>query len=329
MFLSIIIPVYNVEEYLEQCMDSILKAGFSDYEVLLVIGKSSDRSNQICYEYARKNSCIRVIIQDGTGLSNARNCGLREAAGTYIMYADSDDFLDTQAFEHTIRKLYLIQGQDLDVLISDFYLADASGQVYGCRCQIKESAEIITDYEYLGKFLRSRKNYCNVWRYLYRRDFLLENRLFSKEGFKSEDLDYSTRVLLSAKRCGFCHNPYYCYRVRRSGSLVNVVTMQNVDNLLDILCDCIEMVHDDMCFPYRQPLMNKLVWEYFFNFLFIEDISPISQRAEAQRKIESRMYLLKSASGGTFFYWLVRIGGVRFWSKVLLAGRFMKRLLKR
>ena len=67
-----------------------------------------------------------------------------------------------------------------------------------------------------GKFLRSRKNYCNVWRYLYRRDFLLENQLFSKEGFKSEDLDYSTRVLLSVKRCGFYHNPYYCYRVRRS-----------------------------------------------------------------------------------------------------------------
>ena len=329
MFLSIIIPVYNVEEYLELCVESILKSAFSDYEVLLVIGKSSDRSNQICYGYAKKNHRIRVIIQDGTGLSNARNCGLMAADGTYIMYADSDDFLDTQAFEHTIKKLYLMPDHDLEVLISDFYLADAFGQVYGCRRQIKETAEIITDYEYLGKFLRSRKNYCNVWRYLYRRDFLLENQLFSKEGFKSEDLDYSTRVLLSVKRCGFYHNPYYCYRVRRSGSLVNVVTMQNVDNLLDILCDCIERVRADKRFPYCQLLINKLVWEYFFNFLFIEDITPASQKAEARQKMESKMYLLKNASLGTLFYWFVRIGGIRFWGKALLAGRCMKRRLKR
>lgn len=329
MFLSIIIPVYNVEKYLKQCVDSILKITFSDYEVLLVIGESSDRSNQICYDYAQQNNRIRILIQDKTGLSNARNCGLKAAVGTYIMYVDSDDFLDTYSFEHTIRKLYALCDPSLEVLISDFYLTDTLGYVYDCRRQIKKTTEIITDYKYLENFLRSSKNYCNVWRYLYRRDFLLKFQLFSKEGFKSEDLDYSTRVLLSVKKCGFYHNPYYCYRVRRDGSLVNVVTMQTVDNFLDILCDCIEKVYSSKNFPYRQLLINKLVWEYFFNFLFVEDIVPVNKKTEARVKIESKMYLLKNASMGYFFYLLVRIGGIRLWSKILLAGRSLKRWLKK
>lgn len=325
MFLSIIIPVYNVEPYLRQCIDSVLTSAFTDFEVLLVIGNSSDQSNEICFAYAKEDLRIQVLSQDGKGLSNARNCGLRAASGDYLMYIDSDDFLDTAAFDRTITKLYHLRNHKYDILISDFYLVDAQGTFYGCRRQIQPSKEPITDYSYLEHLLRSSGNYCNVWRYLYRRDFLLSNQLFSKENYKSEDLDYSTRVLLAMQTCCFYHNPYYCYRVRRSGSLVNVVTMQNVTNLMEILEDCIERVKKNPQFPYGKLLIRKLIWEYFFNFLYIEDISPARDKAAARHEIASKTHILKNGFLGHFLYLLVCITGVSFWAKVLRFLRFAKR----
>ena len=106
MFLSVIIPVYNVEKYLHQCIDSVLRQTYNDYEVILVDDGTPDNSGKICDEYAKKDIRITVIHKTNGGISSARNAGLDIATGDYIMFVDSDDYLcDDNCFQKLFNKI--------------------------------------------------------------------------------------------------------------------------------------------------------------------------------------------------------------------------------
>lgn len=323
-FLSIIIPVYNVESYLAQCLDSIISCTFSSYELILVIGDSSDQSNLICDDYACRYSQVSIRKQDGTGLSDARNCGVRIAQGEYIMFVDSDDYILTAAFDKTISAFFSMKNKAYDILVSDFSLVNGKNKIYSQRNQIRESEAIIEDCTYLKHFLMSKGNYWNVWRYIYRREFIMANQLIFKENYKSEDIDYSTKVLLASKQCCFYHNPYYCYRVRREGSLVNDIKMQNVDDLMDILDESIHNILKCPDFPYTSIIINKLLIEYLFSFLLIRDIAPGEAAATCQ-KIKSKMHLLKATPRGRFLHFVISILGIRFIAWLLYLLRASRR----
>lgn len=325
LFLSIIIPVYNVENYIRQCLDSIITCSFHSYEIILVTGDSTDKSNIICADYAHNYAHISTLRQSGNGLSNARNCGLTIANGTYIMYIDSDDYVNTIAFTQTLNHFFSLREKKYDVLISDFSLINAENIIYSHRTQIKKSSKIIEDYNYLKNFLSEKGNYWNVWRYIYRHNFLTENNLTFKENYKSEDIDYSTRVLLKMNSCCFYHNPYYCYRVRREGSLVNVITMQNVENLLEILEISIKEIAQHKNFSYASLMKNKLLTEYIFSFLLIRDIST-PQKKETLSKINFKLYLLKETFRGKIYHTIISVVGINCISYILYYARQGRRL---
>ena len=96
-YISIIVPIYNVEKYLSRCVDSILNQTFTDFELILVDDGSTDNSGKICDEYAEKDCRIKVIHKDNWGVSSARNVGLENSVGEYIMFCDSDDFVEKNA----------------------------------------------------------------------------------------------------------------------------------------------------------------------------------------------------------------------------------------
>lgn len=100
--ISVIVPVYNVEQYLRQCLDSILNQTYQEIEVLLINDGSTDTSDEICREYAERDNRIRYFVKENGGLSDARNYALDRATGEYVTFVDSDDFLMEQALE----KLY-------------------------------------------------------------------------------------------------------------------------------------------------------------------------------------------------------------------------------
>ena len=103
--ISVIVPVYKVEEYLPQCVDSILVQTFTNFELLLVDDGSPDRCGEICEEYAGKDTRIRVFHQQNSGVSAARNIGLQHAKGTYIVFVDSDDWVSTDYLLHLYKSL--------------------------------------------------------------------------------------------------------------------------------------------------------------------------------------------------------------------------------
>ena len=178
MLLSIIVPVYQVEKYLKTCIKSMLDCHGFSYEIILVVKPSGDKSEHIANDIQKEYSNrVRVVSQDGDGLSNARNVGLRYAVGDYVAFFDSDDYIDATAFSNLMQSLE--SRMPVDTVISDYYIVGNSDNI--SQVDTIEGEELICDNEYLGVFLKKRRNYWNVWQYVLRRTFLLENKLFFLE----------------------------------------------------------------------------------------------------------------------------------------------------
>ena len=148
VFLSIIIPVYNVEPYLEKCLSSVLACDLSSCEIILSLGESADRSNDICLNYKRKYSFIQSLYQDGTGLSNARNCGMSAAEGEYLLFLDSDDYVDSLCLNTLIAQLRE-RTLSADIIVTDFYRMDRRTGHFTSIFQIGEDMPVQYGMDFL------------------------------------------------------------------------------------------------------------------------------------------------------------------------------------
>ena len=283
MLLSIIVPVYQVEKYLKTCIKSMLDCcGFS-YEIILVVKSSYDKSEYIANDIQKEYSDrVRVVSQDGDGLSNARNVGLRYSKGDYVAFFDSDDYIDAKAFSDLMKSLE--NRMPVDTVISDYYMVGNSNNI--SQVDTIEGEELICDNGYLEVFLKKRRNYWNAWQYVLRRTFLLENKLFFLEGVYSEDIEFATGVILAAKRFAFYGKPYYYYRIGREGSLANKVTLKHVVDLMDMLSVSIRRILK-ADFLYNDILINKLSLQYILSFVMIYDV-------DLEDKNKSKEYIVKN-----------------------------------
>ena len=283
MLLSIIAPVYQVEKYLKTCIKSMLDCNGFSYEIILVVKPSCDKSeciaNDIQKEYGDR---VRVVSQDGDGLSNARNVGLRYAIGDYVAFFDSDDYIDATAFSNLMKSLK--SRMPVDAVISDYYIVGNSDNI--SQVDTIEGEELIYDNRYLEVFLKKRRNYWNVWQYVLRRTFILENKLFFLEGVYSEDIEFATGVILTAKKFAFYGRPYYYYRIGREGSLANKVTLKHVVDLMDMLSISVKRI-SKADFLYKDILINKLSLQYILSIVMIYDV-------DLEDKNKSKEYIVKN-----------------------------------
>ncbi|TNJ59757.1 glycosyltransferase [Paenibacillus hemerocallicola] len=278
MVFSIIIPVYNVEKFLQKCLDHVFACELYDSEVILVLGNSNDGSANICIEYQNKHSNIVIIQQEDVGLSDARNCGLKVANGEYIVFLDSDDYIISNNFKESLNYIRKTIRFNIDVFISDFYRVSDSGKVISSVRQIEETFSPICEYNYMEHFLEQKGCFWNVWRYIYRKGFLIENQIFFRMGYLSEDIDYSVKVLLKAKKIAFFHNPYYCYVVGRGSSLMDVVTYKRVHDTVVIIHDSVNEILSNSAFPYRKVMIKKILLEFILNMATIYEVAKSDKR---------------------------------------------------
>ena len=276
MFISFIVPVYNVENYVRKCIDSLLALSMPDFEILLVIGHSEDASDEICRKYENKDKRIRVICQNGKGLSDARNCGLRVACGNYVAFIDSDDYVATEELQNLLTCVQVMP--EVDVFVSDFIRVFDNGKLV-VNCQIAESVSPILGTDYLEQFLRKPGCFWNVWRYIYKKEFLLQNQLWFKQEAFSEDVDYTIRVLLICPQIAFFHNPYYYYRVRRPASLMSMNTLKRLTDTVETVSECAVWAAESN-YPYRQGIIEHMVVEWVLNMAVILEL-PGKDRPKA------------------------------------------------
>lgn len=215
---SVIIPVYNVEKYLRKCVDSVLCQTYSDLEIILVDDGSPDRCGEICEEYALKDSRISVIHKKNGGLSDARNAGLKAAAGEYIYFLDSDDYLRNDAIGELIG---CIEKEKADMVCFSAKSFSDSGVPVPDDEKMNYSYETASGAEILVKRFENVDWYGAVPLFFYRADFLKREKLHFIKGLLYEDLMFSGTTCLRECRVAALNKQLYYYRRMRSGSIMN------------------------------------------------------------------------------------------------------------
>ena len=214
---SIIVPIYNAEQYLRRCVDSILNQEYTDFELLLVNDGSTDASGDICEEYGDRDSRVIVIQKENTGVSDSRNRALDRARGKYLQFLDSDDWITPDATRLFVRAA---EEYGCDMVISDFY------RVVGERLSPKGDIEeegVLTREEFAAHMMENPADfyYGVLWNKLYRRDIVEEHNLRMDTDINwCEDFMFNLEYIRYAKVFYALHAPIYYY-VKRKGSLAS------------------------------------------------------------------------------------------------------------
>ena len=223
MFFSIIIPVYNVEKYIDQCLESVVTQEFDSFEVIVVDDGSTDSSGIRCEVYAEKYANVRVVHQENKGLSEARNVGLDMAVGDWIVFADSDDWV----VPGMLKKLFTqITEEDADLYSYNAYKTDEQGTVTEKLLFVPENDSLLfldekKKFEYFTEYLMQYKRGWEVWSRVFRRSIIEQKKLrfFDCAEIFAEDYLFTFQYLLYAKKIRHLCSVYYYYRQRKNSSM--------------------------------------------------------------------------------------------------------------
>lgn len=222
--ISIIVPVYNVEKYLSECLDSILAQTFTDFELILVNDGSRDNSASICREYANADRRIKLIEQDNAGLSSARNAGIDASIGPFLCFIDSDDLVSK---DYCLTLYNAVKDSNCDFGVcgvtrfSDGSAPDPA--IFSNGVRFLDSAKLLS-------LQLSGKSAFGVWNKLYRRSAIQGMRF--REGMLNEDVFWSADLAVQCKKCAVVDQECYFYR-QRSGSIMSAQAKQCPTDRID------------------------------------------------------------------------------------------------
>lgn len=268
---SIIVPVYNVEKYLDRCVQSLINQTLKDIEIILVDDESPDDCPRLCDEYVEKDFRIRVIHKQNGGLGLARNSGLEVATGEYVTFCDSDDFVEPNTYEYCTRiadKHYL----DVVRFNCDRFTNDLPRSNYTEAYEICDDVNVMRQYAIStwgpivdGEDKTSKvANIGSSCMGVYRRNFLIENGLKfkSERTILSEDYEFNYNVYIHAKRIGLTSNVFYHYFVNPI-SLTTATKKNQVDRAIDFSTLMTEyMIRDGYSNEIAevQPMAYVITW---------------------------------------------------------------------
>lgn len=252
MLLSVIIPVYNVEKYLIECIESV--RGYPDTEIILVDDGSTDKSADICDSYHDEN--IMTVHKKNGGLSSARNTGLTLAKGKYIYFMDSDDYITD------FRKILdFISRKECEIL-----LFDGIGEDYYTHHGLKENIHY-TGIECIEMQLKKCGDYpTTVWLGVYQREYLLKNDFFFEENLLHEDELWTQKVLINAKDICYMNEKLYFYR-KRENSITEKTGEKNLSDLIYIFGEMYQYTDNkrikaNISKRYLHAVVNFKAWKY-------------------------------------------------------------------
>ena len=262
---SIIVPVYNTEKYLPQCVSSVLGQTFRDFELLLIDDESPDGSGALCDSYAEKDPRVRVIHQKNGGLSNARNSGLTAASGEYILFLDSDDYWHRADALEAIDREFTTTGADV-VLLKHHTLNVETGELL-------ESSDTLTPEMFAERSYGEQLSMCVstqlydtcAWNKAFRRSLMDKKDLFFTEGIIAEDIDWVARLSLAASRISVVAEPVHTYRKGRPGAITTSLKLQNLIDTKGSLERCIAYMIPEKRESIRQSITLKRLFALKWN----------------------------------------------------------------
>ncbi len=237
---SIIIPVYNVEAYLEKCLDSAIFQTLQDIEMIVVNDESTDNSLHIIHTYAEKDPRIVVIDQKNRGLGGARNSGIEVAKGEYLFFLDSDDYIAPD----TLETLYHhAQEHQLDLIVFNYTKVDEKGT----PLTTTNFGNAILSKEEAFRKIVSLKTSPQAWNKLYRRDLFIDHNIRYPEKFLHEDLPVTYRLFWYTDQIGYIENSFYFW-LTRTGSITQKFTFDHINDITTSLLQMKQFLQEHQVF---------------------------------------------------------------------------------
>lgn len=249
---SVVIPVYNTETYVEEAVRSIMGQTLRDIEIIVVDDGSTDGSPSILGRLAREDARIRIHTQSNKGLSEARNAGIARATGRYLYFMDSDDLLESDALERCRDKCEAL-GLDFVFFDADTFGADVSNcPWFDYHRAAAFEDRVYTGPELLGRMLSMQKYIASACLYMIRTDWLLKNRLSFFPGILHEDELFTTQAYLCAARVGRIERSFFKRRLRPDSIMGRTFSERNLTGYLAVMRELRRFASD------RSPADRKL-----------------------------------------------------------------------
>lgn len=302
MLFSIIVPIYNVEQYIHRCVGSLIRQTYTDIEIILVDDGSPDACPEICDTYAKIDMRIRVVHKKNGGLSDARNKGLEYATGEYVMFVDADDYIEPQACE----RLADFVKDGTDIIIGDAFIHGGNIDL----SHIQDMKEVCSGEEYLLKACKQGKTPMEVWLNVYRRLFLLQNDLFFKYGILHEDEQFTPRAFLKANTVKCSNVDFYHYVIRERSITTKKDKRRNIIDFYDT-CMELEQIYNDLENESLKKYLLNVLCEKYLSLFQSGQLYKYGNQFVHKEFIRRNVFLKKTKMKGllfrinpTLYYWI-------------------------
>ncbi|WP_443596824.1 glycosyltransferase [Agathobacter sp.] len=294
MKFSIIIPVYNAEKYLKECVDSILKQTYQHYEVILVNDESTDSSAFICDGYVEQDKRVKVIHKKNGGTADSRNVGLDNATGDYIMFMDNDDYWKSV---DVLEKIEVkLKESRADVLMFDtmeYWQNKDEFSMSSKKCERKEVVNQPKEIA-LKAIIGNGLLYRAVWAKVVKADLIRENHLYFEKGIRNEDTDWTAKMLLCAKSYDWHEDVFYVYRkgtgIAQTSKRVSYKEVKDLKDICEKYIDIAENLKSDM---FQKIFCSYLSYPYSVLMGQVKLLSKTDRVKIGERDIKKNSYILK------------------------------------
>jgi len=282
MKVSFILPIYNVEKYLSECVESILVQTYSDFEILLVDDGSPDNCPALCDEWAKKDSRIKALHKPNGGLSDARNYGFEHAQGDYVVFVDSDDFwVNKECLQRLMKIVDAHPECDFIGFNCSYYYSDS--KTFNKWVAYDEGLSKPTDKDtVLCSLVASGTFPMSACLKILKRKSLSEINLNFIKGLLSEDIPWFIDLLEGTKKCMFINDYIYAYRQGVAGSISNLFSVRNFNSILRII--------DNELQKLEGRTFNEKTKDYIKSFLAYELCICLGGLGQLEKSVRNEYY---------------------------------------
>ena len=292
MLLSVIVPLLNAQQTLDQCVRSVLDQAFKDIELILVNDGSVDESPRMCDEYAASDRRVVVVHQENRGLGCARNEGIRKARGEYLVHLDSDDFFIENGLSMIAEQIR--KRPDADMLVWNLMYLRQQTIEHETVVFPDTATSCLTGEQAFDFLFCSNKGV--LWhspRYVAKRSFILKRHLFYRPGVIHEDIDTNPYRVLCAQQIHFCSGAYYVYRCGRDGSITSRMTAVRCKDMILLVKRWFEFLTNAKLAPSMADGFRAVLSRNLWDYLPVVMSFPDEVKAELFNLFEENTYLLR------------------------------------
>ena len=287
ILLSIIIPMYNLEQYISYCLDSIVSQIRENVEIILIDDGSKDKTKEICNSYCEKYSYIKYFYQDNAGVSVARNNGLKRAIGDYILFVDGDDWIIKDTLLQIINKIK--KNREVDIFAGDF-VKSKNNQAKSKKVRTTLNLKEYDFPENLIKLFETNNFNPSLGCNIIKRNLFFDNNILLDANVKyTEDMDCMLQLFLKAEKIVFIEKPFYVYRQNQS-SATHSCSLKRVDDTMNFVIKWNDRIQEIESVELKKYLFNFVQYEYSIVVGLLYTL-PKNERRKIITKVKEYEYL--------------------------------------